>query len=292
MAINNRCNGGAVYIPQRECGDCGDYGEDIAALQQSVRTLDSEKQDNLVAGENIHINGNVISADDTTYTAGQNVQINNNVISATDTVYEAADDSVLVNNANHTIGINPDKYYDAETIDEMFSDVGQRVEEMHDTVGHIGDTMYAYVAPNHTIGYGAYELPFQGIERPGRYEPQQSGIFTVPYYGIYHVILQLNLQWQFTQRGHEIEYRIVRANDVAQLGRDNAFYGGILIARTYGGTSGGITSINKSFLAELQYGEGYYIMAKDTIASGSTGVTVLPDGGSWVQIAYVGEAQN
>lgn len=42
------------------------------------------------AGENITIDGNVISAVDTTYSAGENIDISQeNVISATDTTYQA-----------------------------------------------------------------------------------------------------------------------------------------------------------------------------------------------------------
>lgn len=42
----------------------------------------ADKQDILIAGTNIQINDNVVSATDTTYTAGDNITIDNNVISA------------------------------------------------------------------------------------------------------------------------------------------------------------------------------------------------------------------
>lgn len=49
----------------------------------AARTAIAGKQDALVAGSNITINGNTISATDTTYTAGENITIENGVISAT-----------------------------------------------------------------------------------------------------------------------------------------------------------------------------------------------------------------
>lgn len=62
VSLSQQCEDEAVYIPKSECGDCGDYSEAIAELQDAVRSLDSEKQDKLVAGDNITIEGNVISA--------------------------------------------------------------------------------------------------------------------------------------------------------------------------------------------------------------------------------------
>lgn len=45
-----------------------------------------------VAGENIQIDGNIISATDTIYSAGENIDISQtNVISATDTTYQAGE---------------------------------------------------------------------------------------------------------------------------------------------------------------------------------------------------------
>ena len=55
--------------------------------KSEVDTALAGKQDVLAAGANIQINGNSISATDTTYTAGTNVQINGTTISATDTTY-------------------------------------------------------------------------------------------------------------------------------------------------------------------------------------------------------------
>ena len=65
----------------------------------------NSKQDTLTAGNNIQIEGNVISATDTTYTAGNNIQIEGNVISATDTTYTAGegiriDNGVISNTRN------------------------------------------------------------------------------------------------------------------------------------------------------------------------------------------------
>lgn len=261
-AIPPKCDDEAVYIPQRECGDCGDYGEAIAALQQSVRTLDAEKQDKLEAGENIHINGDVISADDTKYTAGQNVQINNNVISATDTTYVAGNEYVEVDNTDHRISV-----------------VG---------MDRLGAMMYAMVSPGHTIGYGAYELQFSSVPRDGGYGPAQNGLFTAPFTGIYNVVLQLDLQQAAQQQGHQFEYRIVKASDFNPQDREASWNSGEIIARSYGGTSASTTSVNKSYLTELEEGEGYYIMAKDSLAWGGSGATVMQSGVSWVQVAYLG----
>ena len=59
-----------------------------------------------VAGENVQINGNVISATDTTYTAGENIDISQqNVISATDTTYQAGEAITITGN---TINSTPE----------------------------------------------------------------------------------------------------------------------------------------------------------------------------------------
>jgi hypothetical protein len=59
--------------------------------QTQVDTLLGDKQDTLIAGDNIQIaaDGKTISATDTTYSAGTNIQINGTTISATDTTYTA-----------------------------------------------------------------------------------------------------------------------------------------------------------------------------------------------------------
>ena len=59
-----------------------------------------------VAGENITIEGTVISAKDTVYTAGENIDISQeNVISAVDTTYEAGQAITITGN---TINSTPD----------------------------------------------------------------------------------------------------------------------------------------------------------------------------------------
>ena len=55
--------------------------------KSDVDTALAAKQNSLIAGANIQINGDSISATDTTYTAGTNVQIDGTTISATDTTY-------------------------------------------------------------------------------------------------------------------------------------------------------------------------------------------------------------
>ena len=55
----------------------------VSTLQNQVSILSSKKQNNLVAGDNITIQNNVISSTNTTYTAGENISINNGVISST-----------------------------------------------------------------------------------------------------------------------------------------------------------------------------------------------------------------
>lgn len=58
---------------------------------EALNTALDDKQDKLIAGTNVQIVGDTISATDTKYTAGTNVQISDsNVISATDTKYTAA----------------------------------------------------------------------------------------------------------------------------------------------------------------------------------------------------------
>lgn len=80
---------GGLYMPENECGDCGDYGEDIAELKQNVRALQQGKQDKLTAGSGITINGTTISAEGTSYSA--------------------ADNSLIF--TGNKIKVNPDEYY-------------------------------------------------------------------------------------------------------------------------------------------------------------------------------------
>lgn len=54
-----------------------------------VNALGYTPQEELIAGNNVQINGNTISATDTIYYAGDNVTISNNTISAKDTTYTA-----------------------------------------------------------------------------------------------------------------------------------------------------------------------------------------------------------
>ena len=65
----------------------------------STAVMENRYQRVLTAGNNITINGQNISARDTTYTAGNNVQIDaNNTISATDTRYTAGTNVTITNN--------------------------------------------------------------------------------------------------------------------------------------------------------------------------------------------------
>lgn len=62
---------------------------ELDSATQSALASISGKQDALIAGSNISLTGNVISATDTTYTAGTNISITGTTISATDTTYTA-----------------------------------------------------------------------------------------------------------------------------------------------------------------------------------------------------------
>lgn len=58
----------------------------VSAIAANTSAIQN-KQDALTAGNNIQINGNTISATDTTYSAGANITITNGTISATNTIY-------------------------------------------------------------------------------------------------------------------------------------------------------------------------------------------------------------
>lgn len=78
----------------------------ISSLSTSVSNTYQPK---LTAGTNISINGNTISATDTTYTAGDNITITGNTISAIDTTYTAGSgisisaDGVISNTRSATV---------------------------------------------------------------------------------------------------------------------------------------------------------------------------------------------
>lgn len=59
-----------------------DHNTDIAYVQNLIQNLDTSKQDKLIAGNNITISGNTISAEGKNYTSGEGVKIENDSISA------------------------------------------------------------------------------------------------------------------------------------------------------------------------------------------------------------------
>lgn len=71
--------------------------EQVGTNAYDISNLQANKQDNLNAGANIQINGNTISATNTTYSAGDNVTITNGTISATDTTYSAGANITITN---------------------------------------------------------------------------------------------------------------------------------------------------------------------------------------------------
>ena len=71
--------------------------EQVGINAYNISNLQANKQDNLNAGANIQINGNTISATNTTYSAGDNITITNGTISATDTTYSAGA-NITINN--------------------------------------------------------------------------------------------------------------------------------------------------------------------------------------------------
>lgn len=95
---NNILSTGTVDLPLESVVVSGRYDDTtkelVLTLQNgneiriSVADLISGLQETLIAGDNIQINGNTISATDTTYTAGENVTITGTTISAKDTTYE------------------------------------------------------------------------------------------------------------------------------------------------------------------------------------------------------------
>lgn len=71
------------YLTKEAAADTYATTESVEVLTSQVTGLETSKQDVLVAGTNIQIQGNTISATDTTYTAGTGISIKDNVISAT-----------------------------------------------------------------------------------------------------------------------------------------------------------------------------------------------------------------
>ena len=73
------------YLTKTEAESTYSTKESIEELTNQVTGLESSKQNVLTAGANIQIQGNTISATNTTYTAGTGISIEDNVISATGT---------------------------------------------------------------------------------------------------------------------------------------------------------------------------------------------------------------
>lgn len=107
-------------------GQIADIEADVADNTADIATLESTKQNKLTAGANVQINGDTISATDTTYTAGANVQISaGNVISATDTKYTAGDNITITGgaiNADLSQYYTSDRVYTKEEINALIGD--------------------------------------------------------------------------------------------------------------------------------------------------------------------------
>lgn len=124
---NNVLSTGTVDLPLESVVVGGRYDSDtkmvILTLQNgdtiefSVADLISGLQETLIAGENIQINGNTISATDTTYTAGENITITGTTISAKDTTYTAGENVTITGT---TISAKDTTYeLSGETVDDV-----------------------------------------------------------------------------------------------------------------------------------------------------------------------------
>lgn len=139
------------------------YDDKIQLINESITSIEENKQDKLTAGDNITINNNVISATDTKYnasdfdvkdladstnlrekwngkqdklTAGDNVSIIDNVISAVDTKYQASDfdikDLADSNNLKNTWNNKQDKLIAGDKIsivDNVISSTGTDIND-------------------------------------------------------------------------------------------------------------------------------------------------------------------
>lgn len=136
------CSRPAVYVPDEDCSECmievsklrnemeaccdevkGTLSEHdgrittnangITALGNDITDLENTKQDKIEAGDNIVIDGNVISAEKEVYTAGTNIDIDgNNVIS---TPSYTGTGNVSVNN-NKEISVDLSDYYTSDKV--------------------------------------------------------------------------------------------------------------------------------------------------------------------------------
>lgn len=139
------------------------YDDKIQLINESITSIEENKQNKLTAGDNITINNNVISATDTKYnasdfdvkdladstnlrekwndkqdklTAGDNVSIIDNVISAVDTKYQASDfdikDLADSNNLKNTWNNKQDKLIAGDKIsivDNVISSTGTDIND-------------------------------------------------------------------------------------------------------------------------------------------------------------------
>ena len=102
-------------------------------LQESINTINSTlsgKQDTLIAGANIQIEDNVISATDTRYVAGEGISIQNNVISNTQTSAEWGNIQGALTNQTD--------------LWNTLSGLGSQIDANHNEIGVIGQTIGGY----------------------------------------------------------------------------------------------------------------------------------------------------
>ena len=105
----------------------------ITNLQESINTINSTldgKQDTLIAGANIQIEDNVISATDTRYTAGTGISIQGNVISNTQTSAEWGNIQGALTNQTD--------------LWNTLSGLGSQIDANHTEIGIIGQTIGGY----------------------------------------------------------------------------------------------------------------------------------------------------
>lgn len=141
--INNNDSLEAEYIVEpSETFDCsfevfasgtvwGSIAGDIENQSDLINVLNG-KQDVLIAGDNIQIENNVISATDTTYTAGTGISIENGVISNTQTAAEWG-------NITGTLSNQTDLYNELDTLSGQIAGNHQEISNIHNTIQGYGD---------------------------------------------------------------------------------------------------------------------------------------------------------
>lgn len=171
-----KCDDKPIYIPPSECEDCSVFEEELHAVENRVTVVEANKQDKLIAGDNITIDSNnVISATGGgggghTYHGGTNIVVDNttheisapNVATKTELNTVAtqkqdkltAGDGITISAAGVIAAmLNATNTYTKTEVNDLLAALNHLTLEVKATKPATGEDNILYLIGNDTDGY-------------------------------------------------------------------------------------------------------------------------------------------